>query len=239
MSDPKDGPPPAADSDATVKPDDLAATTKPYDIALNRARPARAKGSAADGLTAEAAVAPTEAVILPEPDILSPTRVAEDMERSVRTAMVAHLPHLSDVVELSPRPMDELGVGKGVVMVQPILILIQSLRANSKVFITLRDDQRAAWSEGSGRGLVGFSLSSLKDPTIYMRSFLINSREIYLQSYRACEELQCQLYVRTTQREVRGRVDLPPGATVTFQTGIDRLSVVGLSSFAVEFPPAG
>jgi hypothetical protein len=149
-------------------------------------------------------------------------------EQPAVPAGAAQRPHLRDDVDL-----DDGGVE------QPILILIESLRADAKASIFLREDQRAAWSEGKASGLVGFSLSTTKDPTLYMRSFLINSREMYLQSYSLCREVRCQLYVRTLQREVRGRVNLPPGASVSFQTSVDRTTVVGLSSFVIEFPPAG
>ncbi|KQN26633.1 hypothetical protein ASE86_11205 [Sphingomonas sp. Leaf33] len=121
----------------------------------------------------------------------------------------------------------------------PVTLTIQSLRADAKVVISLRDDPPAIWSEGHSRGLIGFSLSSLRDPAIYMRTFLVNARDIYLQSYRACQELRCQLFVRTSDTLVRGRVDLPPGTVLTIQTGIDRTSVVGVSSFAVALPQMG
>lgn len=201
-----------------------------YEIAPSRARPVRARVTGPD--------VPTAIPAPPDSDILSPTRVADAMEQAVRAAKVSHLPHLSDVIDLGDRPQGE-GVQHAAIVEQPVQILIQSLRANAKVFITLRDDQRAAWSEGTGRGLVGFSITNAQASAINMRTFLLNAREMYLQSDKACEETLLQLYVRTSQRDVRGRVDLPPGATVTFQTGVDRTSVVGLSSFALEFFPAG
>ncbi|QDQ28010.1 hypothetical protein FNU76_17585 [Chitinimonas arctica] len=118
---------------------------------------------------------------------------------------------------------------------QPLTITLQNVRANSKVLITIRDDQMAIWSEGHGHGLVGLSFATTKDPTLYLRNFLINAREFFVQTYQDCQEIQVQLYVRSAQRDLRGRVDLPPGAIATFQSKTDRTSVVGLSAFAIEF----
>jgi hypothetical protein len=96
---------------------------------------------------------------------------AAELEQSARPVRPAHPPHLRDVVDLGGARTP----GVAPIVEQPILILIESLRADAKAFISLRDDQRAAWSEGNVSGLVGFSLSTTKDPTIYMRSFLASS----------------------------------------------------------------
>jgi hypothetical protein len=173
--------------------------------------------------------------LAPAPTVVSPGH-AVALDPSAGPARAAHRPHLLDVVDLGAA---RGAAGVAAIAEQPILIVIESLRADAKASIFLREDQRAAWSEGNVSGLVGFSLSTTKDPTIYMRSFLINSREMYLQSYSLCREIRCQLYVRTRQREVRGRVNLPPGASVSFETSVDRTTVVGVSSFVIEFPPAG
>lgn len=118
---------------------------------------------------------------------------------------------------------------------QPLTVVLQNVRANSKVFVTIRDDQHAVWSEGKGRGLVGLSFSATRDPALYVRNFLINAREFFVQTYNNSQEIQVQLYVRTAQSDLRGRVDLPPGATVTLQTRADRTSLIGLSAFAIDF----
>ena len=118
---------------------------------------------------------------------------------------------------------------------QSLSITLDNLRANSKAFITIRDDQRAVWSEGVGNGLVGLRISSTKDPALLLRNFLVNAQEMYLQTYADCQEILVQVYVRTPQPGLRGRVDLPPGASVTLQSRNDRTSLIGLSSFAVEF----
>lgn len=123
----------------------------------------------------------------------------------------------------------------GPIPYQPLSIVLQNVRANSKVFVTIRDDQAAAWSEGSGKGLVGMSFSTTRDPALYLSNFLINAREFFVQTYSDSQEILVQLYVRTAQSDLRGRVDLPPGAVATLQSRSDRTSIVGLSAFAIDF----
>jgi hypothetical protein len=130
---------------------------------------------------------------------------------------------------------DALFGGGHEVAFQPLNIVLRNVRANSRVLITIRDDQRAAWSEGDGRGLVGLSFSTSVDPALYLSNFLINTREFFVQTYADSQEILVQLYVRTTQRDLRGRVDLPPNAVATLQSLTDRTSLVGLSAFAIDF----
>jgi len=118
---------------------------------------------------------------------------------------------------------------------KPITLTFTSLRANSKAFLSLQPDQDAIWSDGGeSERLVGLSFSSRVDPVIYVRNFLINAREMYLQTYKDCNEIQVNLYLRTDQHGVKGKVDLPPGASVTLQSSNDRSTVIGLSSFAID-----
>jgi hypothetical protein len=118
---------------------------------------------------------------------------------------------------------------------KPVTLTFSNLRANSKAFLTLQPDQEAIWSDGGeGDRLVGLSISSRIDPVLYVSDFLINAREMYLQTYQDAQEIQISLYVRTDQQGVRGRVDLPPGASVTLQSNDDRSTVIGLSSFAID-----
>ena len=114
-----------------------------------------------------------------------------------------------------------------------LIITVANLRANSKLFLNMRDDQWALWSAGGG--LRGVNIRATKDPLLYLNSFLINAREMYLQTYADSTEMQINVYVYTPQSSLRGRVDLPPGASVTLETRSDRTSLIGLSSFDVEF----
>lgn len=116
----------------------------------------------------------------------------------------------------------------------PLTITLSNLPANSKAFITIRDDQNAIWSDGSGTGLVGLSIEATKDAMLFVDSFLVNARELYLQTNAVSQEIQIRLYVNTLQHDLRGRVDLPPNASVTLTSTIDRTSLIGLSSFVVE-----
>lgn len=116
-----------------------------------------------------------------------------------------------------------------------LLITFQNLRADSKAFLNIRPDQRAIFSEGDeSNRLVGLSLSTSTDPVIGVRNFLVNAREMFLQTYQDCDEIKVLLYVRTDQSHVKGRIDLPPGAAVTLQSRNDRTTIIGLSSFAID-----
>ena len=114
-------------------------------------------------------------------------------------------------------------------------ITFYNLRANSKAFLSIRPDQMAIWSEGGENSkMVGLSFSTSTQPTLYLRNFLINAREMYLETYQDCSEINIGLYVRTEQFQLKGRVDLPPGASVTMQSRCDRTSIIGLSSFGID-----
>ncbi|MFZ6765740.1 hypothetical protein ACO0LM_01550 [Undibacterium sp. Di26W] len=116
----------------------------------------------------------------------------------------------------------------------PINIAFLNLRANSKALLAIGAGQRAIWSEGGGNNvLVGLGLST-SAPALYLRSFLINAREIIVEPFQDCAQLNIALYVRTEHTQLRGRVELPPGASVTLQSRCDRSSLIGLSSFAME-----
>ena len=116
-----------------------------------------------------------------------------------------------------------------------LLITFRNLRANSKSFLNIRHDQRAIWGEGdASHRLVGLCVSTSMDPVIYVRSFLVNAREMYVETYRDCNDIEVRLYVRTEQSYVKGRVDLPPGASVTLQSRNDRSTIIGLSSFSID-----
>lgn len=118
---------------------------------------------------------------------------------------------------------------------KPLTIIFQNLRAGSKAFLTIQPDQRAIWAEGDeSNRLVGLSIATDTDPALFLRSFLLNAREMYLQTYQDCASIQIQLFVRTEQSQVKGRVDLPPGSAVTLQSRNDRSTVIGLSSFSID-----
>ena len=114
-------------------------------------------------------------------------------------------------------------------------INFSNLRAGSKAFINLRPDQKAIWSEGDqSNRLVGLGLTTTKDDVLFVSNFLVNARELFIQTYDLCSEIKVQLYVLTDQKFIKGRVDLPPEASVTFQSLNDRSTIIGLSSFAID-----
>jgi len=110
-----------------------------------------------------------------------------------------------------------------------------NLRANSKAFLSIRPDQHAIWSEGGGNSnMVGLRFSTSTAPLLYLRTFLINAREMFLETYQDCSEITISLSIRTDQHHIKGKVDLPPGASITLESRCDRCNIIGLSSFAVD-----
>ncbi|KVH81810.1 hypothetical protein WL40_05045 [Burkholderia ubonensis] len=190
--------------------------------------------NAASGATPDAAAAvnpppqPPIAAPAPEAILQSIEKERDALPAQAREYLESHL--IANVSHaLNERLFQEVHTFK------PITLTFANLRANSKAFLTLQADQEAIWSDGgAGDRLVGLSLASRVDPVLYVRNFLVNAREMYVQTYQDMQEIQVSLYVRTEQHDVRGRVDLPPGASVTFQSSADRSTVIGISSFTIE-----
>jgi len=118
---------------------------------------------------------------------------------------------------------------------KPITLTFNNLRANSKVFLSLREDQNAIFHAGNKQDkLSGLRLSTQKDPVLNLRNFLVNARELYLQTFSDCSTITLNVSILTDQDFLKGKVDLPPNASVTIQTQTDRSSLIGLSSFAID-----
>lgn len=186
----------------------------------------------AEGFAAES---PHPALHQPDTDLPPTVTASADVpapsaDTPAKEAMQRHLgAHLDESDLLDLMSQDDASFA-----CQPLKISLSNLRANSKAFVIIREDQAAIWSEGDGTGLVGLSFATTRDPALYVRNFLINAREFYVQTYNTCQEITVNLYVRTPQASIRGRVDLPPGATITLQSNRDRTSLVGLSTFAID-----
>lgn len=124
---------------------------------------------------------------------------------------------------------------RGSKVFRELSITFQDLRAHSKAFVNILPDQHAIWAEGDeSNRLVGLSIATDTDPVLYIRSFLVNAREMFLQTYQDCSSIQVHVYVRTEQNHLKGRVDLPPGSAVTLQSRNDRTTIIGLSSFCID-----
>jgi hypothetical protein len=155
------------------------------------------------------------------------------IEREAQSLSLDENRHLN--AHLAATSSARAGVVEANIRFKRVVITFHNLRANSKVHLSLRHDRDGRWSEGiSGGGLVGVSLSSNRDPTMYIRNFFINPREMVLQTYRNSLEIEVQIYVRTSLNFIQGRVDLPPGASVTLQSASDRTTLIGLSAFALD-----
>jgi hypothetical protein len=184
--------------------------------------------------TAPAAVKAQSPAASP-PETTDAIRRIEREAQSLSSEEHKHL-HSHLVTETSvPRDYGQVDNAADAACFKRLIITFQNLRANSKATLSLRGDRDALWSEGvEVNGLVGLSLSTNKDPAMYVRNFVINPRELSLQTYQDSQDIQIQLYVRTQRSFMQGRTDLPPGASVIIQSTKDRTSVIGLSAFALD-----
>lgn len=119
--------------------------------------------------------------------------------------------------------------------IKPLTLIFRNLRANSKAFLSLRDGQRAIFHAGNSQDkLSGLKFMATGNSVLDLRNFLINSRELYLQTYADCPEITIQLSIQTDLDTIKGRIDLPPDANITLQSQTDRSSLIGLSSFSID-----
>jgi hypothetical protein len=109
--------------------------------------------------------------------------------------------------------------------------------ADSRVRIFFRDVKAATWAMGDvSAHLVGISLETTsRSVPLKLNSFIINTHELIFSSYAACDEMKLEICVRGYENTVHGYVDLPLGASITFQSEVDRTSLIGFSSFALSF----
>ncbi len=119
----------------------------------------------------------------------------------------------------------------------PIELTFYNLGAKSEAHIRLQAGGKWKWGNGvPGSQLVGVSvLSSPRDSLLAVNSFLINYRNVSIFTNAVCLEIHARLYVHTLEPSFAGRVDLPPGATVTIESPVDRTTLAehGLSSFSL------
>lgn len=138
-------------------------------------------------------------------------------------------------------PVPERDVGGGSraphFFAYPVELSFCNLRANSEARVWLDAGGTARWGGSDPRSaLVGASVaSSPRGSTMALSTFLINHCIVFLSTYQACPEIRVRLYVHTLEKTVCGRVDLPPGATLTIETPVDRTTLAerGLSSYAL------
>lgn len=119
-----------------------------------------------------------------------------------------------------------------------IKISLFQIPADGRVHIFLRDSQAAIWDMGDADAdLVGIALETAsRTVPLRLNCFSFNRRELILGSYASCDEIRLDICVTCTNNAIRGYVDLPLGTSVTFQSGVDRTSLIGFSSFALTFP---
>lgn len=116
-------------------------------------------------------------------------------------------------------------------------IVLSQLPADGRVRISLRNDQAASWAMGDANAdLVGIAVETAsRNTALKLNNFIVNKSELIFSTYAACDEIRLAICVQCIGNEIRGYVDLPLGASATFQSNVDRTSLVGLSSFSLSF----
>lgn len=109
--------------------------------------------------------------------------------------------------------------------------------ADGRAHIFLRKDEASIWDMGDANAdLVGVALETAsRAVSLRLNCFSFNRHELIFSSYASCDELRLDICVACATNEIRGYVDLPLGCSVTFQSGADRTSLIGFSSFCLGF----
>lgn len=118
-----------------------------------------------------------------------------------------------------------------------VIIALSQLPADGRVRIRLHDDQTSSWAMGDAKAdLVGIAVETAsRNSVLKLNSFVVNRRELIFSTYAACDEIRITIYLQCIGGAIRGYVDLPLGASATFQSEVDRTSLIGLSSFCLSF----
>jgi len=117
-----------------------------------------------------------------------------------------------------------------------ITVDFRDLRQGSKASILLNIENPFRWCSASTHHdrCARFSIGTLNDSPLSIRQFIVNSREAFWETYGACDLIHQELCVRGDGNDLRGIVELPPGASVTLKSLTDRTSIIGQSSFALS-----
>jgi hypothetical protein len=119
----------------------------------------------------------------------------------------------------------------------PIELTFYKLRANGEANVRLEDGGAVRWGNSNpGSKLVGISLSaSPRGALLTLNSFVVNSHNVSLVTNASCPEIHVRLYAHTLEESFCGQVDLPPDATVTIESTMDRTTIAerGISSFVL------
>lgn len=118
-----------------------------------------------------------------------------------------------------------------------VTIDFYNLRPKSRASVLLYEECLFRWcnaSVGSGGG-GRFCVEGPHNVALSILRLSINSREIFFETLDANEVLHQQLYAcGSSFGELRGTIELPPGASVTLRSSVDSTSIIGKSSFSLS-----
>lgn len=122
--------------------------------------------------------------------------------------------------------------------ISPIAIAFYDLRANSEVRIGLGADDPVRWVDAhAGSRLVGVCLAaSPRGTTLGVSRFILNAKELLIGTFQLCSEIRVRLYAQTLDAALAGHLSLPPGASATLESPIDRTTLTerGSVSFSLK-----
>jgi hypothetical protein len=119
--------------------------------------------------------------------------------------------------------------------IHPISVDFFDLPADRKASILLFEGNSYRWcSAGLKEGGVRFCVESPSASPISIRRLIINGREISVETYGGCSLIRNELCVYGEGDDVRGIVDLPPGASVILRSSADIIHVIDQSSFSLS-----
>lgn len=119
-----------------------------------------------------------------------------------------------------------------------IHLKFSNVKKGSRASITIAPESLALWSEGFSRQqFLGIKFSAEDGGVMNVKNLSLNDRELSFIATENATNITVNLFVQTHSKLLRGRVELPPGATVMIESVYDRSTLLGLSSFAVELKP--
>lgn len=143
------------------------------------------------------------------------------------------------VLEKSPSQVElEENFKEDYCLYHPIKIKFENIIKKASAIINIGLDGVALWSEGPNRRqFKGINISSEQQSKLCVSDLFINAKIISFQTTDDCLDLNIDLFVKTNKNHLRGRIMLPPAASVTLSSSYDQTSLIGMSSFGLDLSP--
>jgi hypothetical protein len=115
-----------------------------------------------------------------------------------------------------------------------VTLHFQSLSANGIVDILLYSRGNPVWCvKDQADGIIRMRLEAPANATPALQRFAFNRKRLHFEVADGCPDLRLSLYMNSDATLLQGRVDLPVGSILTFESDVDKTNVVGRGSFAL------